>query len=463
MGERTRSALLEGAAATAPTAPHATPPRASADERTGPARFWSARRVKHGLIAGFVVSIVFHWFISPFSVMPAGPEVEFHEQAGDLSIPVDFISEGTTDTPGKAQTSGAEHGASGATSGLGDAAVDAPEGDALANAQGLDAGAANDASGDAGEDAAAESDDGGMIAVADGGLGRDPNALLGAAASVSAGPNNITIMVNFVELRKHPDAQRLGMVLGGIPQWRAFMSDAQGAPLLDPMRDADWMIIMGPSLVETKNDAVFLHYSAPDATVDKIIDTVSKRYARGGPYDTGVRGVKAWKAFADNGERVFLRPRPHVAVIVPASHARAFARVLAQNPVTPHVHAGEAFSMRALRPGGSVNVIPQDIREMRMWIVPHADGTADLYGEGDCPDAASAATDAQSLKTLIEQKNSFAVKLITSGFFNHVDMTSNGPTVQMHIHGTQRQIESLLALAAGRVGVTLPPPTSTNP
>ncbi len=464
MGERTRFAALgEGAGATAPTAPHATPPRTEGDERTGPARFWSSKRIKHGLVAGFVLSALFHWLISPFAVMPSGPALEFHEQAGDLSIPVDFVGEGTSDTPGaKHSTNPAEHGGSGVTAGAGDAAVDAPhteDAGALAHS-GPDA--STNGTGDAGEteDAGAESDDGGMIAVSDGGVGRDPQSLLGAASAVSAGPNNITIMVNFVELRKHPDAARLGMLLGAIPQWRAFMSDAQGAPLLDPMKDADWMIIMGPSLLDTKNDAVFVHYATPDATVDKIIDTVSRKYVHGGPYDTGVRGVKAWKAFADNGERVFLRPRPHVAVIVPASHARQFAAVLARNPVTPRVHAGEAFSMRALRPGGSVPAIPQDIREMRMWIVPNAaDGSGELYAEGDCPDEASAKTDAESLRTLVQQKNSAIVRLLTAGFFNNVVVTTSGSTLQLHIHGTQRQIESLLALAAGRVGVTLPPPT----
>jgi len=455
VGERTRL-LAEGAGATAPTAPHATPPRASADEQTGPAKFWSARRVKQGLVVGFVASLAFHYAINPFSVLPEGPPIDFHEQNGELTIPVDFVGEGTGDTPGSKA-----HDPSGQNSsalGAGDAAVDAPNG----KTNGLDGGAV-DGSPDASEllaDASVEGDDGGMIAVADGGVGRDPQALLGAAGAVSAGPNNVTILVNFVELRKHPDAARLGMVLGGIPQWRAFMSNAQGSAMLDPMRDADWMIIMGPSLLDTKNDAVFIHYSTPDATVDKVIDTVSRKYAHGGPFDVGVPGVKAWKAFADNGERAFLRPRPHVAVIVPSSHARQFAAVLARNPVTPRVRPGEAFSLRALRPGGSISVIPQDISELRMWIVPRpSDGGGDLYVEGDCPSDAAATTDAESLRNLIQQKNSFGVKLLTAGFLNHVDVTASNKMVHLHVSGTQQQIEALLAIAAGMVHVTLPPPT----
>jgi hypothetical protein len=426
--------------------------------RTGPARFWSAQQIRRGLVGGFVVSLALHYVISPFSVMPAGPEIKFHEQAGDLSIPVEFVGiegEPAASKKDPKQQTGNGNGSEGAT----DASVK--------NAD--DAAAGADGGADASEDDASGVDDGGgLIAVADGGGGRDPQALLGAAASVSAGPNNITIMVNFVELRKHPEGANLGRILAGIPQWRTFMSNAQGVAMLDPMRDCDWMIIMGPSLYETQNDAVFLHYSVPDATVDKVIDTVSKSYPKGGPVDLGVRGVKGWKAFADKSERVFIRPHPHVAVIVPSSKAQAFARVLATNPVTPHVRAGEAFSLRALRPGGSINVIPQDISEMRMWIVPRAsDGGGDLYAEGDCPSDAAAQADAESLKTLIQQKNSFGVRLLTAGFFNKVDVTASNSMVHAHISGTQGQIEALLHIAAGVVGVTLasgaPPVTTGTP
>ncbi len=457
MGEKTHPRPLgDGAGASAPTAPSATPPVAIADARTGPARFWGAKRMHQGLAIGFALSAAFHYAIAPISVIPAGPSIDFHEQAGDLSIPIDFISEGTTDKPGTTSKDPKSAGGS-STSELTDAASNSAVGDAGTNAG--DAGGADASQ----EDASASDDGGGMITVVEGGVGRDPQSLLGAAASVSAGPNNVTIMVNFAELRQHPEGQNLGRVLAGIPQWRTFMSNAQGAALLDPMRDADWMIIMGPSLLETQNDAVFLHYSTPDATVDHVIDTVSRTYAKGGPVDLGVPRVKAWKGFADRGERVFIRPRPHVVVIVPSSKAREFARVLVTNPITPHVHAGEAFSVRALRPGGSTNAIPPDITEMRMWIVPRAsDGGGDLYAEGDCPSDAAAQTDAEAIKNLIQQKNSIGVRLLTAGFFNKVEVTASQSQVHLHINGTQAQIEALLHIAAGLVGVTLPSATTTQ-
>lgn len=416
--------------------------------------------MRQGMVLGFAVSAAFHYWISPFSLMPEGPPIEFHDQAGELSIPIDFI-EGTSSTPSTAhdpttQTPGTGTGSMGLT----DASAHDAAGDAgvLASAADAETDGEVAAAGDAGETTPA--DDAGLIALTDAG-GRDPRSILGAAGSVSAGPDNVTIMVNFAELRAHPEASRVDAVLGGIPQWKEFMSNAAGTMLLDPMRDADWMLIMGPSLVETQKDAVFVHYSVDDAVVERIIDQVSKRYAKGGPMNVGVPHVKAWRAFADNGERVFLRPRPHLAVIVPATHATQFARVLAQAPVTPHVHPGEAVSLRAMRPGGSISVIPASISELRLWLVPRTgDSGADLYVEGDTPDEASANAAAEEIRNLIRQKNSFGVRLMTAGIFNKVDVTTAGNQVHGHVSGTRDQVEAILGIVGGMLHVTLPPATA---
>jgi hypothetical protein len=106
---------------------------------------------------------------------------------------------------------------------------------------------------------------------------------------------------------------------------------------------------------------------------------------------------------------------------------------------------------------------------MRLWIVPRAsDGGGDLYAEGDTPSDAAAQADAEQIKNLIQQKNSLAVRLLTAGFFNKVDTTASNSKVHLHISGTQTQIEALLHIVAGVVGVTLPaagapPPVSSSP
>ncbi len=462
--ERSPFAVAEGAASTAPTAPHATPSDDPAAQQTGPARFWSKRQVRRGMVLGIVLSAVFHYLISPFSVMPDGPPIDLHDQEGELSIPVEILE----DTPQKAETPAPT--ATGTTSsvvkGPGDAGIDREVPDAqpdvVANAV-LDAGAPRDA---APEDAAvdAEEADGAAVALGgDGGAGtvagRDPRAILGVVGAVSSDPANVTVAINFQVIRKHPEAARLAPILGAIPQWRQFMSASGGTALLDPLHDADWMTIWGPSLLHTERDAVYVQYSAPDAVVDGVIAKVAKGYEKGGPINLHVRGVKAWRAYADRAERVFIRPRSHVAMIVPSSHAAAFARAIAAHPVNAHFRPGEALSFRALRPGGSTNLIPSSISELRMWIVPrNADSGADLYIEGDCPDAASAQQAAESLKNTLRQKNSFGVRMLTAGLLNNVEFSSDGAMVKGHLSASKDQIDAILGLAAGQVGATLPPP-----
>lgn len=470
MGEETRKVHV-GAEATAPTAPHATPPAEPGDARTGPARFWKTHRLR--VVVAAALSLIGHFAVGPFSFFPSGPSIEIKDQDGELTIPIDVIQGGLEDEPPKtpeppptsAGTTAAPplKGPDPADAGRDHEAPDAAFDAAVATSI-FDAGAGVALDGgepvDGSSDGAPTDEAGIALGGVDGGVagpatGRDPQAILGGAAAVSAGPNNVTVLVNMQVIKTHPTAPRLQPILAAIPQWRQFMAGS----LIDPMRDCDWLLIMGPSLINTEKDAVFVHYSAPDAVVDTAIGTISKTYAKGGPMDVGVPKVKAWRAYADNAERVFLRPSPHVAVIVPATHATQFAKVLVANPLTPHLRPGEAVSLRALRPGGSINLIPQSISELRLWVVPRdADGGADVYAEGDCPDPAAAAAAAIDVKDTIQKKNSFGVRLVTAGLFNNVEVISDGPMLKAHLSASRDQIDAVLGLVASQLGATLPPP-----
>ena len=87
-GDPTRGATLE-----APTAPHATSPLARPSKLTGPARFWDGGRIRIVLALTFAFSLVLHWFIAPWSLLPDSSGVEFKDPEGDLSIPVDLLGE----------------------------------------------------------------------------------------------------------------------------------------------------------------------------------------------------------------------------------------------------------------------------------------------------------------------------------------------------------------------------------
>ena len=469
VGEGTR--LQRGAAASAPTAPHATPALEGQAASSGPARFWSQRRARRALRAAVIVSLLAHYVAGPWSLMPQGPAIDVKDSDGELTIPIDSLPAQASEPPpphATAPTTTAPGPAGSAapakTSEIPDAAMDHRAPPDAARASNSDGGfeAGSDTESDAAfaDDAQTLKTEGGtIVAQADAGAGgsgsaSDPTSLVGAAAGVSAGPNNVTLLVNMAVIRSHQLGAKLGPILAVIPQWREFMA---GAPL-DPLRDTDWILIMGPSLVRTERDAVYVHYNADDRVVDAALDAVSKSYAKGGSFNVGVKGVKAWRAFADGAERAFLRPRSHVAVIVPASHAVQFAKAISKSPLTPRLRVGEAMSIRALRPGGSISVIPQSISELRVWVVPRLDdGGADVYGEGDCADAASAAEAAEILNRELSRRNSIAVRILSAGLLNTVEITSDATRVKLHAPASKEQIEAVWGLVAQQLGAASPP------
>ena len=125
------------------------------------------------------------------------------------------------------------------------------------------------------------------------------------------------------------------------------------------------------------------------------------------------------------------------------------------------------MSLRALRPGGSISIIPASISEMRLWIAPRAgDGGADVYAEGDCPDEASAEQAAETLKGELSRRNSLAVRIVTAGLLNTARVTHEGSVVKLHAPATREQIDAILGLAAQQVGAALPEapaPASSSP
>jgi hypothetical protein len=385
----------------------------------------------------WVVPLLFTFFL---------PDLSFKEQEGELVVPIDMVDDPDPSAPAPTATGGAPGDQPGL--GRGDAAADArrdrPDGES--------------------SDAAPLAEIEGGIAYLDpdggqdGGLGFDPAAQLGDLGKIAAGANNVTITINFAVIRTHPLGPRVQPILLAIPEWREFMSGST----IDPYRDTDWMMLAGPSLLDTTKDVVYVHYSASDAEIDKGIAQVSAKYSQGGPMDVGVPGVKAWRAHVHGAERAFLRGQSHCVLIVPYANAKVFAQAAARNPCTLRSPPGEAVRARFLKPGGSVPQIPQSISELRIWLVPrNSDSGADLYAEGDCPDSAAATQAADDLKRTMAQANGLMVKVATAGVLNGFDARADGSMVKIHVPGNKDQVEAFIGLAGARVGVA--PPATSGP
>jgi len=275
-------------------------------------------------------------------------------------------------------------------------------------------------------------------------------------AGAPSNPNDIQLTLDFSQIRKHPDGARLGRVLGATPQWRDMLPDTAK---IDIVRDLDWMRLKGPSLVHLAQDDIYVRYSLADSAVDGAIDTLVKKRS-GSAINLHVAGAKAWKVMIDRSdEQAFVRATPHVVAVVPPTHATDVARaLLAHSASAPLVHAEEAMRVRAAHPGSTSPAIPQDISEMRLWVDAHqADGSADVYFEGDCPTSAAARADADAMRAFIAQKNSLGVRLMTKGLLNNVVVAPTGNMVRLRMHATQDQVEAVLSLMANVVHTTLPP------
>ncbi len=447
-----------------------TPATAADDKRkqkkSGPERFWDPRRVRIAFGVALILSLVFHYEIFPWSLLPT-TNLEFRDTEGELSIPVDLLTEEEPAAPAPTPTSEptpestaspAKHTTLGNEAGI-DAAeeVDAGE-DASPLAVMLDAGAlASDAS-DGGEgDASALAADAAIALVGDSGIPgangpRDPSALLGAAGAVQSGPALVQLLINMEVIRTNPTGARMGPLLSAIPQWDDFMNGTH----VDPVRDTDWVFISGPSLIHTERDMIWVHYSASDAVVDKAIDTVSKKYDRGGPFDAGVPGVKASLGHADRAPRVFLRPQAHLLVVCPPDFANTAAKALVGTKVSPHIRPGEAMRLTLKNPHRPMPFLPETLSELRLWIIPRTDGGADVFAEGDTPDAAEAAKAAESVKKLVRDQNSIGVRIVTQGLLNGVEIVPDGKMVRGKMTASREQLESILNLVAAQLGTPLP-------
>ncbi len=456
MSEPRRKSLGDGAGQGAPTAPHATPRQGGSP--TGPERFWSRRRQRVAFGVGLVISAAAHYAVAPLGLPHA---FELRDTEGEAAIPVDLLAPEPPPPPETAlppPPAKAEE-----ESGDRRLAVASPH-----HREGSDAGTAVDAGQDASispdagpldasADARSEPLDGAIALAGDGGDPRDPQGIVGAAGAVQADVVLVMLVVNAEVIRQNPVGAQLGYLLRGIPQWEEFMSGTD----IDPVRDTDWVLISGPSLVNTARDVVLIRYAASDAAVDRAVGIVSRKYDRGGVFDTGVPGVKATLAHADRAERVLLRPQPHVLAVVPPNVATKIARQLAAARTPEHVRPGEAVYLRLVNPHHPMPEMPESITEMRLRVVPRPDEGADVFIEGDTKDATTAKLAAQELGQVVRRHNDTLTSLLTHGLLDRVEVTSDREKVLLHDVVTRDQIETVAALVGGLLG--LPPPGSQAP
>ncbi len=502
MAKRTRTwrnSARAGASRVAPTAPHATEPLSGPLARkklSGPERFWDLRRVRIAAAIMLLLSAGVHYLFAPWTLFPHPSGIELHDVADELTIPVDLLGDDNTSTqepppeqhpavPDPVDPQEGPGGKDGGAKPKPDAgARDAAPQDASPMDDGGNtniASLAKDASTtalndqdaaptaltglDAGAIASLSSDAGGVPGA---GGPRGPAEMLGMSSVVTAGQVNVTLLVNLAVIRTHPVGSRIGPIFQGIPQWAEFMHGAETK--FDPLQAADWILIFGPSLIHTDRDAVFVRYNMPDKVADGMIDKVSGLSAgRGGAFDAGVSGVHAAKTWADNGDRVMMRVQPGLLLVVPPDKAFEFAKVYKRTGLSPRLRPGEAMRLTVKDPWRQISIpnlkFPNSLSELRFWIIPHDDdGSADVYGEGDCGTPEHAGEVADALREMVKRTNaSMLVKIATHGLLNGVEIDPVGDKVKIHLGANRDQLETLLGLIGAQFGVNIAPPPGGAP
>jgi hypothetical protein len=420
--------------------------------KTGPERFWDRRRVRIALAVALVASLAGHYAISPFTLFPSG--IEVRDVEGDTTIPIDVLDPGAP----LAQVESAPEAPS----------VHEGEGPRQANHTLNDGGIEpllKDAAPDSPPDAADASEvDANDAAVADAqgpdAAPHDPVSMVGDVGKVQADEALVVLLVNAQEIRKHPVGSQMGALLSSIPQWDDFIAGTG----VDPIQQADWLLISGPGLVNTANDVILVRYNAPDSVVDRAIEIISKKSSNGRDFDAGVPGMRAALGTADRAPRVFLRPQHGLLAVVPPFYAAKAAALLAHVRVSPRVRPGEAMRLTLKKPYQPFPDIPKTVTEVRLWIVPLSNGGAEVFAEGDCANATDATDASDHVNKVFDRlRNNMVVTLVTRGLLKSLDIHADQTHIELHMTATEEQLDAILTLVGGDITSmkqSAPPPAA---
>ena len=314
--------------------------------------------------------------------------------------------------------------------------VDAGVPDAAPDAEPADAGAATDAgAGDAGTKD---------------GSGRAPNpmvSLSGEAKKVIDQDANVRLVVYPEKIRSHPLGPRIGRLLGSIYQWRDFF----GPSGLDPIRDVDRIMVVGPELRDSSKVAAILKLNVGASRLHDAVDAIVKADADHGEWLDA--GIPAATAYADRAPRIFAMPSPNVVVVVPPTAKDAALGLRKVN--IPRAQGSEvmwAYAVNPWRPARMLGLdIPKSIKWAKIWVTPAEGGGALVEAEGEDESPEAAETDAAQLMTVINQNLALAntIGSILGGVLGvqapklveKIELHAEGSTIRGSAVLTQAQVE----------------------
>ena len=329
---------------------------------------------------------------------------------------------------------------------------DAEVPDAEAQDAALDAGLADAAATDGAADAAVT--DGG-IANADGGSPNPMAGLVGEAKKVIDQDANVRLVIYPEKIRNHPLAPRIGQLLASIYQWRDFF----GPSKLDPIRDVDRLMVVGPELRDSSKVAAIIQHNVGASRMHEALDAIVHADPDHGEWLDA--GTPAATAYADRAPRVLVMPSPNVVVVVPPTLkdvALSLKRVRVPKPTGSEVMWAYAVTpWRAARSAGVA--LPHTLAWAKIWVTPSEGGGAVVEAEAEDDSPESATKHAEELNAQVQDALSMAASFSLLGqvllgtratrLVESVELHADGNKIRGTATLTEEQIERLLEQVRG--------------
>ncbi|HKY40586.1 MAG TPA: hypothetical protein VJN18_31845 [Polyangiaceae bacterium] len=274
-------------------------------------------------------------------------------------------------------------------------------------------------------------------------------------------PNaNVTVRVYNERVRQHPLGGRVGPLLRNVYQWRDFF----GPTAIDPIRDIDRMVIIGPQLRDSREVIAILQFNIPQEKLREAVDALVARDPEGGWLDAG---VPVARAHADRGERVFVFPSPQVLIVTPPSaqaSAQRMRKVRIPGPTGDEVAVVKlATPWRAFL--GLPVAIPKSIKSAELRLSPMPDGgvTIDLLAHDETEQLAK--QDAEALTVALAAATTLDLGILGAflgtgpkKFIQKGSFEADRADIRGEIVLTRAQVETLIDLAGGFLAGRAPRP-----
>jgi len=276
-----------------------------------------------------------------------------------------------------------------------------------------------------------------------------PVAMTGMASEIVDSNANVNLLLVTERLRQHPLGPRIGRLIMNFPQWSSFFES--GA--VDPVRDIDRMLVVGPQFRRSADVVAILEHSVPREVMRGAVDRLVQRAPKG-------RWLRAKfpvaRAHADRAERLFALTAPHVLVVAPT---QLEPQILAAPPTAFPAPAGdEAVVLHVKTPWralmGLPFRLPESIEWLRLDVVPVADGGAQIHITAEDADAASAAEHAQTLSVALNALTNpdlgalgALVGLRSIAFIDKIQFRARGDRISGQVRVSPRQLERLMVYA----------------